>query len=644
MNDFPDGRYCSAIGVLQPGKGGQTGAMLMRSRILSAARDEPVDVLTFDPSNHYDTIRAELTRTGELTDGMRVLNLYEHYREHGWGDEAGTGETLPEPEGLTPVEVKHPDGSPWRTAYADTEGEVVLNDFRRGDGSIYLRAPRYNTVNPANWPAELIRVGPDGQVVGRFANLRDWYHRWLGDLTPPDRPLFLFTDSRFVVPIMAPIPNPSIYLIYVMHNCHVAPPRTWASTVHGDYRRCLDRAGDVDAFVTLTRRQGDDIARRWGRRTTLEVVPNPVQSPPWPDPAPVRDPFRVVVLARLERQKRVEHTVLAFAQVQAAVPQAHLDVYGSGSNLPELQRLVEEHRLTQHVTLHGYDRNARDALWTASVFLLTSRYEGYPLSTLESLSRGCPVVSYDVPYGPREQITDGVDGYVVPDGDVDAAAARVIELLRDPDRVARMSVAARSKALQHDEDHFAADWADVLNRVVDRSPRRVEIGTPELQVDVKGAANGRPILKLRGRLRVAPEPSTADAANAHISLVAIDRKRSGFVEVPLTVERRDLDFELAATINIKALMRSTPHLRTARLQLRLDWENAHWNTLVSSPHALTVPGVKQHPDGRLVLRRVRNPPPSPPTPKPPSPRRSPIRKVAGRLRRIAGQVIRRSAR
>ncbi len=322
----------------------------------------------------------------------------------------------------------------------------MVNDFRRRDGSIYLRAPRYNTTtNPGNWPAELLCVGPDRQVVGRFNSLNEWYHRWLTDLAPPDRPMFVFIDSRFVVPLMAPIPNPSIYLIYVLHNCHVAPPRTWASTVHGDYRRCLDRAGDVDALVTLTRRQRDDIARRWGTRTTLEVVPNTVQSPPWPDPAPARDPFRVVVLARLEPQKRVEHAVLAFAQVQAAVPQAHLDIYGSGSKQPEVQQLVDTHGLTDHVTLHGYDRNARDALWTASVFLLTSRYEGYPLSTLESLSRGCPVVSYDVPYGPREQISEGVDGFVVPEADIDGAAARVIELLQDPELVTRMGAAGRQQ-------------------------------------------------------------------------------------------------------------------------------------------------------------------------------------------------------
>ena len=154
----------------------------------------------------------------------------------------------------------------------------------------------------------------------------------------------------------------------------------------------------------------------------------------------------------------------------------------------------------------------------------------------------------------------------------------------------------------------------MLNRVLDRSARRVEIGTPELQLEVQGAADGSAILELRGRLRVAPKPSTADATDARISLVAIDRKRSGFVEVPLTVQRRDLDFDLAATINIKKLMRSTPDLRSAQLQLRLDWENAHWNAEVSSAQMVAGPGVKQDENGVLTLRRVRAA--GPPRPRP----------------------------
>ena len=67
------------------------------------------------------------------------------------------------------------------------------------------------------------------------------------------------------------------------------------------------------------------------------------------------------------------------------------------------------------VTLHGHDPRARDALWNSSAFLMTSLFEGYPLSTLESLSHGCPVISYDIKYGPREQISEGVDGFLVPE-------------------------------------------------------------------------------------------------------------------------------------------------------------------------------------------------------------------------------------
>ena len=66
---------------------------------------------------------------------------------------------------------------------------------------------------------------------------------------------------------------------------------------------------------------------------------------------------------------------------------------------------------------------------------MTSAFEGYPLSTLESMSRGCPVVSYDMKYGPREQIDRRGRRLPRARGDVDALAARVIELLRSPELV-----------------------------------------------------------------------------------------------------------------------------------------------------------------------------------------------------------------
>ena len=76
--------------------------------------------------------------------------------------------------------------------------------------------------------------------------------------------------------------------------------------------------------------------------------------------------------------------------------------------------------------LRGHHPTARDRMWTATAFLMSSRNEGYPLASLESMARGCPVISYDIKYGPREQITEGVDGFLVEPGDIEGLAERMV--------------------------------------------------------------------------------------------------------------------------------------------------------------------------------------------------------------------------
>ena len=94
---------------------------------------------------------------------------------------------------------------------------------------------------------------------------------------------------------------------------------------------------------------------------------------------------------------------------------------------------------------------------------MTSSFEGYPLSTLESMGRGCPVVSYDIKYGPREQITDGVDGFLVPPGDTELLAQRVIELLRSTRaRRAHERRGARAAPSASARRSSLARWAEVL--------------------------------------------------------------------------------------------------------------------------------------------------------------------------------------
>ena len=228
------------------------------------------------------------------------------------------------------------------------------------------------------------------------------------------------------------------HLIYLMHNIHVSPPRRWDSPLNPVYKRVLNRIGGMDAMVTLTERQREDIAERRGRTSNMFVVPNPVVAPAPPARRRAARPVAAsTIVARLEQQKRLTHAIAAFEQVVAAVPGAQLDIYGDGSEHERLEAEIDERGSRGRSSLHGFDPRASEALWSSTAFLLTSSFEGYPLSTLESMSRGCPVVAYDIKYGPREQITDGVDGFLVPPGDVALLAQRVIELLRSPELVRR---------------------------------------------------------------------------------------------------------------------------------------------------------------------------------------------------------------
>ena len=244
----------------------------------------------------------------------------------------------------------------------------------------------------------------------------------------------------------------------------------------------LRQIKNLDAMVNLTSRQSEDIAQKWGTTNNRFVVPNPIRPPARPDPLPPRDQHRLAIVSRLEPQKGLADAIEAFALVRDQVPDARLDLYGDGTQRQLIEGLVRDLGLVDALTMHGHDTLAQETLWTASGFLMPSVFEGYPLASLESMAHGCPVVAYDIKYGPREQIDDGLDGFLVAKGDIAAMAERAVRLLRDPEMVGRMSKAAFAKADQHNHERFLRDWKTVLEGAIALKPGRTHIISGSLDV------------------------------------------------------------------------------------------------------------------------------------------------------------------
>ena len=181
-------------------------------------------------------------------------------------------------------------------------------------------------------------------------------------------------------------------------------------------------------------------------------------------PGVARDPNLVVMMARLEsRQKQVNHAIEASAQVVAQLPKARLEIYGRGPEQAALQTLINDLGVAKQVKLMGFTKEPHLVYQRASLCVLTSKFEGIGLAMQEAMSYGCPVVSYDLRYGPADVITDGVNGLLVPYGDRSAMAATIVAALRDPALLARLSTAAPKRAAEFGEAPFAARWSALFN-------------------------------------------------------------------------------------------------------------------------------------------------------------------------------------
>lgn len=207
----------------------------------------------------------------------------------------------------------------------------------------------------------------------------------------------------------------------------------------------------LDAITTVT--EAD--ARSYRSRLRLpgvriDAVPNSV---PAPRVEPADSTAKWVVAAgRLTRVKRYDLLVEAFAKVAATRPDWRLRIYGSGdatgNEKNALRALIEERGLHNHVFLMG-PANPLEPEWVkGSIAAVTSRLEAFGMTIVEAMRCGLPVVSTDCPHGPGEIIEDGVDGRLVPVGDVDAIAGALLGLIQDDDlrrRTGRAALAASQR-------------------------------------------------------------------------------------------------------------------------------------------------------------------------------------------------------
>jgi glycosyltransferase involved in cell wall biosynthesis len=236
-----------------------------------------------------------------------------------------------------------------------------------------------------------------------------------------------------------------------------------AVTMHSVYRR-------LDALTVLTTGDLEDYSRVLaGSGARVVRIPNAVS----PLAGGLSDATSTMVVAagRLTYQKGFDRLIPAFEQVVRAHPDWTLRIYGSGKHRARLQRAILERGLYNHIRLMGRASSMGEELAKASVYVMSSRFEGFPMVLLEAMSKGLAVVSFDCPRGPADLITQGEDGLLVPNGDIDGLAQGLLKLVEDEELRRRMGAAALETAARYDIEAIGRQWDRLLSELLtERSP------------------------------------------------------------------------------------------------------------------------------------------------------------------------------
>lgn len=220
--------------------------------------------------------------------------------------------------------------------------------------------------------------------------------------------------------------------------------RIWMKSLVGKLKK-------LDQFVVLT----DEDRRNWHELDNVTTIPNPLNV--FPTIESNQSARKVIAAGRYCYQKGFDLLLRAWAIVNEKHKDWHLDIYGAGKNV-EYKNLVNTLNICQNVGINPPTDNIYAKYADASIFVFSSRFEGFGMALLEAMATKLAVVSFACPCGPKDIISDGNDGVLVTNEDIQELADKICYLIENEEERKSMAENAKLKAMQYSVDNIMHRW------------------------------------------------------------------------------------------------------------------------------------------------------------------------------------------
>lgn len=216
-----------------------------------------------------------------------------------------------------------------------------------------------------------------------------------------------------------------------------------------------------DKFVVLT----NEDRGYWGDLPNIEVIPNAAMH--------VSDAYsdvmnkRVIAVGRLDYQKGFDRLIQAWELVQhtGKFTDWKLDIYGQGEWQEMLQQMIDKAELQNTVCLNRPTKQIGEEYVKSDMLVMSSNYEGFPMVMIEAMACGLPVVSFDYKCGPKDIIQSGINGLLVPNGDIQALADAMMKVMEDEAYRKMLSLNARKVVDTYSEQAVMAQWIRLFTSI-----------------------------------------------------------------------------------------------------------------------------------------------------------------------------------
>ena len=486
---------------LKPKAGGRTSSLIRRAKLLTECSNEKISIcsIAYDP-NYIESLH-ELVKKKKINSQITIENLYDDLMEdpvpkapveHSKADD---GYAVVERDGHRFIHYKQGVKSHIKDFDKKTGRLGHINHYEQGfeqitarshfdnlgaihrkdifskstttllqqtyfdrSGDAYLIKNFDTSQNPPVL-ASIIYLGGKLGAARALPSFEALCTFWL--TSKIKRKTVFIGDARITDLAILDIENPLAAKIFQLHGNYHTDPDKLSSAYIERLQPLLSNIEKADAIVALTHSQAEDVEGHFpDAKHKVRCIPHSM------DPLPLtykKEVKSICVMARLVKVKRVDHVIKAFSLMSKVMPGYTLNIYGDGADREKNESLIEALGLEKSCRLKGHTSDPLKAFQESLFTVVSSHSEGFCLSVLESLACGTPVVSYDINFGPRDMIVDGVNGFLAKNGSIEALSESMIKMAKASVKIDPVKVQSTIENFGNAE--FKSRWFSAINSV-----------------------------------------------------------------------------------------------------------------------------------------------------------------------------------